>query len=179
MHHITQKAIVAVLPMCLVLLLLSTQALSGADLKITDGHVVTIEYTLTLSDNSVADTNVGGEPLSYVHGQHQILPHLESELAGMHVGQTKIVKVKAADAYGVYSDKAIVSIGKDQIPPDAKVGSILTSNEGHPARILELNEDKAMLDFNHPLAGQDLIFDVKILGVVRLPSPPNLKNPSP
>ena len=145
MQHTTQKSIVATIAMCLALLP-STQTLADADLKIADGLVVAIEYTLTLSDKSVADTNLDGEPLSYVHGQHKILPSLESGLAGMHVGQTKTINISAADAYGVYNDKAIVAVDKNQIPPDAKVGSILTTNEGQPVRVLKLTEDKVMVD---------------------------------
>ncbi len=164
MQHIRYHWIVAALALCLVQLP-TTMAHADSDLKITDGLVVAIEYTLTLNDKSVADTNVGGEPLSYVHGKHEILPSLETRLVGLHVGQSKIIEISAADAYGVYNDTAIVMVEKNQIPPDAKVGSILTTQEGQPVRVLDLTGDNAKLDFNHPLAGQDLTFNVKILGV--------------
>ena len=166
MPYTTRQCMVPAIAMSL-WLLTSPQAGADADLQIADGLVVGIEYTLTLDDQSVADTNVGGEPLSYIHGRHQILPSLESGLVGMHVGQTKTIKVKAADAYGVYNQTAIVSVDKNQIPPDAKVGSILSTTDGKPTRVLELTDDTATLDFNHPLAGQDLTFDVTILGVER------------
>ncbi len=148
-------------------------AFADTNLKVDDELVIAIEYTLILADGSVADTNVGGEPLAYLHGRHEILPALEVALTGMQAEQRKTVKIKAADAYGVYNQTAIMEIPRDQIPKNAKAGSILSTMEGQPARVLELTEKIAKIDFNHPLAGQDLTFDVKIISVT--PKQPSVR----
>ena len=89
----------------------------------------------------------------------------------MQVGQTKTITLNAADAYGVYNDKAVVPVDKKKVPPEAKAGSVLTTSDGQLVRILALTEDKAIIDFNHPLAGQGLTFNMKILGVERSEKP--------
>lgn len=137
---------------------------------ITDGSHVSIEYTLTLADGTVVDTNKGQDPLTYTQGGGQILPALEKELAGLKVSDSKNVKLSAADGYGEIDPKAFQEVEIDRIPEDArKVGALLVAGgpggEQRPIRVAEVHEDKVLLDFNHPLAGQALVFDVTIVGV--------------
>jgi len=137
---------------------------------ITDGSEVSIEYTLKLSDGTLVDTNEGKEPLTYTQGSGQILPALEKELAGLKVSDTRKVELTATDGYGEVDPKAFQEVEIDRVPEDArKVGALLIAGgpggEQRPIRVAEVREDKVLLDFNHPLAGQALVFDVTIVGI--------------
>ncbi len=134
-------------------------------LPVADGRKVTLEYTLMLSDNKVVDSTVGQEPISYVHGQQEIVPGLEKALTGMKPGETKHISVPAQEAYGPYDPKKKVTVPKDKVPPDVKVGTRLRSRDGQEAKIVEIKGDSVVVDTNHPLAGKALTFDVKILKV--------------
>jgi FKBP-type peptidyl-prolyl cis-trans isomerase 2 len=137
-----------------------------------NGTKVTLDYTLTLPDNTVADSTVGQEPMSYVHGAHQIIPGLEKELTGMKVGEKKQITVPSRDAYGPYDEKNKVTIPKERVPNNVQVGMLLRAREGgQPVRVIEVNEKEVVIDANHPLAGKDLHFDVKILNVEPAPAP--------
>jgi FKBP-type peptidyl-prolyl cis-trans isomerase SlyD len=144
--------------------------------EVLTGKQVSLEYTLKLEDKSVVDSNVGAEPLTFIQGSHNIIPGLESSLDGMKVGDSKQVTVKPEDAYGPVNKDAVSEIEKDQIPKDSiKVGTVLQgqSPDGRVliARVVEIKEDTVLLDYNHPLAGKTLYFDVKILDVQEAPEP--------
>jgi FKBP-type peptidyl-prolyl cis-trans isomerase SlyD len=120
---------------------------------------VTLEYTLRLSDNQVVDSTVGQEPLSYIHGQHEIVPGLEKALTGMKAGETKRIAVPAQDAYGPYDPKRRVTVPKGRVPSAVKAGTRLRSKDGQEATVLEVKGDSVLVDTNHPLAGKNLVFD--------------------
>jgi FKBP-type peptidyl-prolyl cis-trans isomerase SlyD len=137
---------------------------------IENGSTVQIEYTLKNGAGAVIDSNRGGDPLTYVHGNRQIVPGLEHALRGMRVGEERSVTVAPEDAYGASDPKAVVEVPKQTIPSDALVpGTWLTARRPDGAstlvRVKEVREQTVVLDFNHPLAGQTLHFDIKILGV--------------
>ncbi|MFQ5585792.1 MAG: peptidylprolyl isomerase [Thermodesulfobacteriota bacterium] len=139
-------------------------------MTISTGKEVSIEYTLKLDDKSVVDSNVGGEPLTYVQGSQQIIPGLEDALVGMKIGDSKAVTLKPEEGYGIVSKEAFVEVQKEQIPQDGlKVDARLqgTDTNGQPivGRVAEIKEETVVLDFNHPLAGKTLHFDVKILNI--------------
>lgn len=136
-------------------------------LAIQVGSMVAFDYTLTDESGNVIDTSKGKEPMHYVHGKGQIIPGLEKELAGMTVGSEKKVTVKPEDAYGPVNPQAFQEVPKDKIPPEGlKVGAVLTATgpEGQhvPVRVHEIKENTVVMDFNHPLAGKTLLFDIKI-----------------
>ncbi len=137
---------------------------------ISNGKLISIEYTLTLDDKKVLDSNVGGQPLDFTQGSHQIIPGLETALEGMKVGERKQVTVAPEQGYGPVNPKAIQEVQIDKIPKEArKVGAQLSAKDDngrmvHP-RVVEVKEKVVMLDFNHPLAGKELFFDVKILDI--------------
>ena len=137
---------------------------------VADGKLVSLEYTLTLDDKSVVETNVGAKPLTYTHGSHQIIPGLEKALEGMAVGDTKQVTVAPADGYGETDPKAVQEVQKQLIPPEAlKVGTRLQgktpSGQMVYPMVSAIKDDTVVLDFNHPLAGKTLHFDVKVVDV--------------
>ena len=162
---------------CSVLVLATSYSLVLAEVQetaspitVSDGKTIYMEYSLTLEDKKVLDTNVGGDPLNFTQGSHQIIPGLESALEGMKVGESKQVTVDPEQGYGPINPQAVQEVPIDQIPPDArKVGVRLQGKDGqgrmmHPL-ITEVKEQVVMLDFNHPLAGKKLFFDVKILDI--------------
>jgi FKBP-type peptidyl-prolyl cis-trans isomerase SlyD len=137
---------------------------------VSKGKHVSLEYTLKLNEKDVVESNVGGEPMTYVHGKEEIVPGLEKALEGMAVGEKKHVTVKPADAYGEVDQKAIQEVKKKLVPEHAwKVGAELEARgpEGQSLfpHVTAVKDDTIVLDFNHPLAGKTLYFDVKILDI--------------
>jgi FKBP-type peptidyl-prolyl cis-trans isomerase SlyD len=140
-------------------------------LKIADGMKVTMEYTLTLPDKTVVDSTKGGPPFSYTQGKQEIIPGLEKALTGLKAGDKKNVTIPAAEAYGLYDEKKKVTVPKDKVPPDVKVGTRLRSQSGQEAKVVEVKGNSVVVDVNHPLAGKDLTFDVNIVNVEKAPPP--------
>lgn len=133
---------------------------------IKEGSKVKFDYTLTV-DGKVTDTSAGRGPLEYVHGAGHIIPGLEKELLGMKVGDKKTVKVAPEEGYGLVLEEAIRRVPKEAIggAENLKVGDMVgASNEGHTFRavVKEITDKEVVLDFNHPLAGKELNFDVEI-----------------
>jgi FKBP-type peptidyl-prolyl cis-trans isomerase 2 len=137
---------------------------------IETGSTVGIEYTLTLEDGTQIDSNVGGETLRFEQGAGRIIPGLDKELPGMKVGEAKQVRVAPEEGYGQVDPEAFTEVPLSELPEDAReVGIALMSRDPqgqtHRLRVHKIEDDKATLDFNHPLAGKTLIFDVKILEI--------------
>jgi FKBP-type peptidyl-prolyl cis-trans isomerase 2 len=136
---------------------------------VSKGKVISLEYTLKLEDNQVVDTNVGKDPLTYTQGANQIVPGVESALEGMAVGQAKQVVVAPSEGYGERNPNALQEVPKQKVPQDIKVGTQLqgkdtTGREVRPV-VTEIKDDTVLLDFNHPLAGKTLFFDLKVVNI--------------
>ncbi len=138
-------------------------------LKVKDGVVVSLDYTLRLDDGEVIDSSEDGTPLEYLHGYGQIIPGLEKALAGLTIGDSKNVVVPAAEAYGEVNMEAFEIVPRSMFPDDMQLEEGLAlslrdaeTNEPFDAAIAEVRETEVMLDFNHPLAGETLHFEVKI-----------------
>jgi FKBP-type peptidyl-prolyl cis-trans isomerase SlyD len=134
------------------------------------GSTVRIEYTLTLEDGTKVDSNVGGEALRFEQGSGQIIPGLDKGLIGMKVGEAKQVKVTPDEGYGQVNPAAFTEVPVSELPEDGRVpGMMLVAQDAQGRtqrlRVQKIEGDTATLDFNHPLAGKTLIFDVKILEV--------------
>ena len=136
---------------------------------VAKGKKVDIEYTLTLDDGSTVQSNVGGPPLSFVAGEGQIIPGLEAALEGKAVRDRVKVKISPEEAYGLTDPQKTQEVPLDKIPEDArKVGTLLSAQgDGGPmsVRVAEVRPDVVVLDFNHPLAGKALTFDVLVLSI--------------
>ena len=151
---------------------------------IASGSQVSLEYTLSDDKGKTIESNKGKEPLVYTHGNGQIIPGLEKQLLGMKVGGTKHVTVKPEDAYGPVNPKAYQEIPKTKVPPEAlKVGATLVARspqgQPFPVRVHEIKKETVVMDFNHPMAGKTLAFDVKVLDIkVAESKPPETKSPA-
>ena len=151
-------------------LLLSTRLIgetAETEAQIREGSQVALEYTLSDEAGTVIESNKGKQPMSYIHGKSQIIPGLEKELSGMKVGEEKKIQVKPEDGYGPVNPDAFQEIPKDKLPPEAlKVGTMLMAQgpqgQGITVRVHEIKDTTEIMDFNHPMAGKTLSFDVKI-----------------
>lgn len=160
-------------PAGLALALLTTSvgwAQDAGDAVIESGSAVGIEYTLKLEDGTTVDSNVGGSPLTFTQGSGEILPALEEALLGAKVGDTKEVLLTAENGYGPVNPAAFQEVPLDKLPEDARVAGTMLMAGGpdgqeHPVRVHEVKEETVVLDFNHPLAGKTLNFDIKVLSI--------------
>ena len=146
--------------------------MTKATQTVTDNVVVSLEYVLTLDDGQEIDRSEIGEPLEYLHGHSQIIPGLEQALTGLTVGAEKQVIVAPEEGYGQYNDDQVQTMPRDAFPPEADLseGELLNLQDeesGHvfQAQVVEASDDEIVLDFNHPLAGETLHFQVKVVGV--------------
>jgi len=136
-------------------------------MKISKDSVVTIDYTLKDNSGAVLDTSADREPLSYIQGAGAIIPGLENALEGKQKGESLSVTLASKDAYGDYDESLIVTVPKDKLQVDAeiKVGMQFQTQTQYGPRILivkAIEGNDIKLDGNHPLAGQELNFDVFI-----------------
>jgi len=132
--------------------------------------VVSMEYTLRV-DNEVIDSSIGQEPLEFLAGHGNIISGLEREMIGMKVGDSKDVIVTPADGYGEYDEEAFMDVPRGEFPQDMPVeeGLELTvrddSGQARYARVDNVEDQTVRLNFNHPLAGDELHFNVKVVGL--------------
>jgi FKBP-type peptidyl-prolyl cis-trans isomerase 2 len=142
----------------------------ASNLTIDKDRVVKFHYTLKVG-SEVVETTEGKEPLQYTHGQGALIPGLENALVGLKAGDEKTVIVEPKDGYGEVIKEAIKEFTKDTFPKDMtpQKGMILEfkgpNGESIPGIIEEIKDDKVMVNFNHPLAGKILEFQVKIVEV--------------
>ena len=146
----------------------------AADPVVEAGKLVKLDYTLTVNNQQI-ETSIGKKPLEFVLGDKSVIPGLENGLMGMHTGEEKLITVESKDAYGQVDPKAFKEFPKTSMPKgvEPKVGMVLQAQapdgESFPATIAELKGDKVVLDFNHPLAGKQLKFQVKVLDITQAP----------
>jgi FKBP-type peptidyl-prolyl cis-trans isomerase SlyD len=139
-------------------------------MAIENNQVVSIEFEV-VSEGDVIDSNIGLEPLEFTFGAGQIIPGLESRMAGLSVGESAEIVVPAAEAYGEYSETATEVVPREQLEHvgDLKPGITLRGQgeDGSTVQVVvkEVREEEIVIDFNHPLAGRDLTFRVKVLSL--------------
>jgi FKBP-type peptidyl-prolyl cis-trans isomerase 2 len=142
----------------------------GENMVIQNGSRVSFEYTLTV-DGQVVDSSEGKDPLQYTHGEGNIIPGLAKQLEGLGVGDEKAITVSAEEGYGTVDPQALREIEKSKLPPtlepqiDMFLNMSTPDGRSFPVRIAEVKENTVVLDFNHPLAGKNLNFQVKIISV--------------
>jgi len=142
-------------------------------MAIEANQIVSIEYEVRDGAN-VVDSNIGGQPLVFMFGKGQIIPGLEKGIAHMSMGEKGDVMVKAVDAYGDYNEDAQQELPREQFAGIDLNPSMTLYGQGEDGgtvqvTVKEVKGDNVIIDFNHPLAGKDLMFSVTI-NVVRDPS---------
>ena len=146
--------------------------------KVDNGLFVSIHYTGTLDDGQVFDSSQGRQPLEVEMGAGRVLKHFENALMGMALNEKKKFTMAPEDAYGERRDDLNHTFARSELPADAdpKVGDVLslTSSDGQqfPARIAEADDEKVVVDLNHPLAGHSLTFEVEVVGISKTATQP-------
>jgi len=135
-------------------------------MAIQENQVVSIEYEVK-DGETIVDSNIGGVPLVFMQGRGQIIPGLEKGIVSMLVGEKADVLVKSEDAYGEYNDEAMQEVPVEQFAGiELSKGMNLygQGEDGSTVQVIvkEIKDDTVVVDFNHPLAGKDLMFNVKI-----------------
>jgi len=138
-------------------------------MAIEKNQVVELQYTLLDPETGeILDQSPEGNPLKFITGTGQIIPGLENELMKMNCGESKDILVKAADAYGEKNPNAYQTVSKAELSniPDLKEGMVLSGQAPDGSlitvRVDKIEGDNVVLDLNHPMAGKDLLFKVKI-----------------
>jgi len=139
--------------------------------EVKAGDTVTIHYTGKLDDGTTFDSSQGREPLSFEVGAGQIIPGLEAALPGMSEGETKSVAVPPEDAYGPVNPDAKQAVPRaeipDHIPLDVGTQLQVQTPQGQtmPVTVADVSEDTVVLDANHPLAGENLNFEIELVKI--------------
>jgi len=140
-------------------------------MALQEKKVVTFNYTLKDENGEVLDSTEKGGPFSFVTGNKQVLPRLEDALSSMIIGSKKNIKLAATDAYGEYDEGAVQKVKRNLFPEEAEleIGSsyFAHSPEGQHLQFIvtEIENDDITVNFNHPLAGKNLEFDVELMDV--------------
>lgn len=139
--------------------------------KVTKEDTVKVHYTGKLENGQVFDSSENREPLEFKMGAGQLIHGFEKEVMGMEEGESKEFVLDSSDAYGPYRKDLVSEISKEYLPKDLdpKVGTQLVSKtqdgKEFPVFIKELKEESVVIDANHPLAGENLTFDIKVVEV--------------
>lgn len=136
------------------------------------GNTVKVHYTGKLKDGTVFDSSADREPLQFTLGDGNMIKGFDIAVHGMAVGDDKVVTIPSAEAYGDKRDDMMLDVPLDQVPAEIKpeVGMDLSiqnqMGQPTPVKVVHVDDQKITLDANHPLAGQDLIFDIKLVELV-------------
>jgi FKBP-type peptidyl-prolyl cis-trans isomerase SlyD len=137
---------------------------------VQSGLVVSMEYTLTV-DGEELDSSKDAGPLQFLAGHDNIVPGLEREMLGMKIGESKDVTVSPEDGYGEFDEDAYMEVPRSEFPEDMEIElgmelGVTDEDDNHQMAFVESFDDETVrLDFNHPLAGAELQFNVKVVGL--------------
>jgi peptidylprolyl isomerase len=135
------------------------------------GDTVTVHYTGKLTDGTVFDSSNDDNPLEFKLGEGQLIPGFEEAVMGMNAGDSKTTHIPVAQAYGEYRPEMVIEVERNQIPPELEpeVGQQLQiqqpTGQVVPVVITDISDSSVRLDANHPLAGEDLIFDIQLVAI--------------
>lgn len=136
------------------------------------GDTVKVHYTGKLTDGTVFDTSTNREPLQFTLEAGQIIPGFEQAVVGMSPGESKTEQIPMDKAYGPHRDEMVLEVGREKMPPDLQpqVGQQLQvqqpNGQAVPVIVTDVTDSMIRLDANHPLAGQDLTFDIELVEIV-------------
>jgi peptidylprolyl isomerase len=140
--------------------------------QVQQGDKVKVHYHGKLRSGETFDSSNGREPLEFTVGSGQVIKGFDDGVKGMKIGDKKTVEINVENAYGEKSPEMIIEFPKTQFPPDMnpEQGQQLMMSNGDgqsfPVTVAEVREESVLLDANHPLAGQDLIFDLELVDIV-------------
>jgi peptidylprolyl isomerase len=138
---------------------------------IKNGDVACVHYTGKLETGEQFDSSAGRDPLEFVVGSGQLIKGFDEAVVGMKIGDKKQITLAPAEAYGERDERRIQKVERKMLPkePEPQPGMMLTIKTGNgfvmPAKIEKVEKDFVMIDFNHPLAGKKLIFDIEVVAI--------------
>jgi peptidylprolyl isomerase len=136
------------------------------------GDKVKVHYHGKLTNGETFDTSSGRDPLEFEIGSGSVIKGFDDGVRGMEVGQSKTISIPVEDAYGSRSDDMLIEFPKDRFPKDMQIEEgmqLMMSNgtgQNMPVIVTEIKENSVILDANHPLAGEELIFDIELVEIV-------------
>jgi len=136
------------------------------------GDKVKVHYTGTLKSGETFDSSRGREPLEFTIGEQRLIADFEKTVVGMAIGETRNVNISAVNAYGEIDKELIVTIPKNNVPPELnpQKGQHLQLNQPDgrivPVVVVEVTDEGVVIDANHPLAGQDLTFAIELVEIL-------------
>lgn len=139
--------------------------------KVKEGDVVKVHYTGKLVNGEQFDSSIGREPLEFTVGAGQMIKGFDAAMPGMNIGEKKTINIVPEDAYGARSEEAIIEFPKANVPADMKLEAgmplTLSNQAGQPVPVVvvEVKEEVIILDANHFLAGQELVFDIELVEI--------------
>ena len=140
-------------------------------MRVETGHRIRVHYTGKLTDGSVFDSSKGKEPLEFVVGAGQMIPGFDAGVVGMEIGEERTLTLPPEEAYGVRDEEMVFRFPRSMLPKGYSpvIGEMLrmTSNDGSPLRVTirKVEGEQVLLDANHFLAGESLIFTVKLVDI--------------
>ncbi|PDH28489.1 MAG: peptidylprolyl isomerase [SAR92 bacterium MED-G29] len=139
------------------------------NLQIQTGTSVTLHFSLALENGHIVDSNFEGNPATFSVGDGNLLPGFESSLLGLEVGDEREFIIPPENAFGQHNTQNVQSVDRGNFDEaDLEIGSILSFQNGDgelPGVIIALEENLVMVDFNHPLSGKNIVFQVKIVEI--------------
>ena len=139
--------------------------------KAQAGDTVAVHYRGTLDSGELFDSSEGGDPLKFRIGDEQVIPGFEQAVVGMEVGDKKTERIPADNAYGPHRTELVLSTDRSAIPDDVTLeeGDIVevmfSNGQRAPVRVMRVSDEGVELDANHPLAGQDLTFELELVAI--------------
>lgn len=136
-------------------------------MAVQNKNTVTVHYTGTLDDGTVFDSSEGKEPLTFTVGSHHVIPGFENGVIGMEIGEEKTIDISSDNAYGQRREQLVQKVPKtlfkDFSPEKGQqIGLMAQNRQQMMATVIDVSEDMVTLDLNHPLAGKNLHFKVKL-----------------
>lgn len=151
------------------------------EVAIYHGSEVLMHFTIFLEDGTIAETTEGEDPLHFVMGDETLVEGLELALFGLKAGDKQSLKIDPETAYGYPDPENIHAMARTDFPDDMElkpgviVSFALPDGEEYPGMITEVGDEQVTVDFNHPLAGHEILFEVEILEVTGGEEPPTVQ----
>jgi len=161
--YLVGAAIIIILLVGIVYVLFNSTSATVAE----TGDNVSVYYTGKFTNGTVFNTNVGSAPFNFTIGKNEVITGFNNAVIGMKVGENKTVALPPSEAYGEVNQSLIITVPKSRFANSSsvKVGMIVTTGTGQQGEVIAVNATNATVDFNPPLAGKTLVFQIELVSV--------------